>query len=297
MDLVDVGRWMRVPVAARRQECRPSLFISLWTRIVRFSNLIEARMRLSYFFQLLMNQGSSIMAPLLAGFIGIVFAVVIRQKDLDVRWRRAFFALTPLPLLLGISAFCAEAREHVGTILNHYIESDYVGESLRRLSDTLPVLVVGSGATALLVALGALLYLPIRSWRPGTVKTIWIASVAMILLSYIGVPMVLSEMGRGQFLWTAPSDLSFGWISWTHDILTGHFAPLGILLWLVLCAFVSRRVDQGVKLRLAYIGFTLAALITLFSVLILIKGIVVIHHSHPAIAGNPWVISLNVHAW
>jgi len=254
-------------------------------------------MRLTIFIEHLANQGSVAAIPALVALGVFALGLVIHFRNLDMRWRRAFFALTPLPLLLGISAFCAEAREHVGTILRHYPESTYVGESLHRLSYTLPVLLVGSGATALLVALGALLYLPIRSWRPGTVKTIWIASVTMMLLSYIGVPMVLSEMGRGQFLWSAPSDLSFGWISWTHDILTGHFAPLGILLWLVLCAFVSRRVDQGVRLRLAYTGFTLAALITLFSVLLLIKGIVVIHHSHPAIAGNPWVTSLNVHAW
>ena len=276
---------------------RVSLPISLWTRIMRFSNLIEARMSLSYFFQLLMEQGSSAVAPLVAGFLGIVFAVVIRQRDLDARWRRAFLALVPVPLLLGISAFCVEAREHVGTILYQYPESEYVRESLHRLARTLPVLVVSSAVTTLLLALGALLYVPVRSWRPGTVKTIWIASVMLILLSYIGVPMVLSELYYYPALFPPTPEVTVGWISRTHEFLTGHLAPWVILLWLVLCAFISRRVDQGVRLRLAYVGFTVAALITLFSVLILIKGILVKHHTHPAIFGKPWVTALNVHGW
>ena len=255
-------------------------------------------MRLSYFFHLLTNQGSAIVAPLLAGFIGIVFAVVIRQRDLDVRWRRAFLALTPIPLLLGISAFCGKIQEHAEIILRHVPQEDYVRESLLRLQDTLPILVTSSGASMVLLALGALLYIPIRSWRPGTTKTIWIASVTMILLSYIGVPMILNEMRYSRGMWYSPSpDVSFGWLSLTHDILTGHVATWVILLWLVLVAFVSRRVDQLARLRIAYVGFALAAMITVLSLLMLFKGIVVIHHNHPAIHGSPWVTFLNVNAW
>lgn len=237
--------------------------------------------------------------PVAVGVVVMALQALVFFRDLDARWRWCCLALSPLPLLLGITEFGAGYRQTV-FFGPGVVEGQPFRTILMGLEELLFPLAISAFATLLLVVGMVVLYLPIRHRRPGTVGIIWTASVAMILLPLLGEGL----LNIRAYSWTAamhPTSpgvhATEGPVTVLHRLLTGHIAGWFIPFWLILAAVVSCRLHSRHRLRLAYAVFGLAMLILVTSCLMIFKAIVLINATHPAISGKSWVDVLKVPSW
>ncbi|WAC19155.1 hypothetical protein OVA24_18165 [Luteolibacter sp. SL250] len=237
--------------------------------------------------------------PVAVGVVVMVLQALAFFRDLDERWTWCCLALSPVPLLLGITEFGAGYRQTVS------FEPGVAGGQpfrtiLMGLEELLFPLAISALTTVLLVAGMVILYLPIRHRRPGTVGIIWTASVAMVFLCFSGEGL-LNIRAHSKAVAFHPASPGVyeteGPVTVLHWLLTGHIAGWFIPFWLIVAAVISCRLHPRFRLRLAYVVFGLTMLILITSCLVIFKAIVVINATHPAISGKSWVDVLKVHSW
>lgn len=262
-------------------------------------------MRFYHIMDIFQTRGGEIAIPLLVALGILVLGTLIHFRNLDARWRRAYLALSGIPLLLGIARFCAGLKDAILDSLGTAPEDPFAEKTLDALWLNLPILLVAAVATFLLLAGAVALFLPIRSWRPGTVAITWTASAALIFLSVFGAGAATDFILYSGWAFASASPWAFGlppeetrgFISEMHEHLTEGGILFLILLLLTVAAIFSARANRPTRLKIAFLSFGVAVLMATLSALVVIKQIVVIYHNHPAIHGKAWVSAFGIPSW